>query len=163
MSLYEKIHGDLKESMKAKDALRTSTLRMLLSALQYRQDAVAKQAVSKGEDIPDGGVGLSDEEVVRIVRTQVKQRNESIEEFRKGSREELAAKEEKEKAILEEYLPAGLSDDELSGIVEEAVTETGATSKKDMGKMMKAVMAKVAGRADGKTVQQAVVKRLSEF
>lgn len=163
MSMLEQLHKDLKESIKAKNELRTSTLRMLISALQYRAEAVAKDMVGKGEEIPSGGIKLEDDEVVRAVRTQIKQRNESIEEFRKAGRDELADKEGAEKAMLEAYLPAGLSDEEIARIVEDAVAETGASSKRDMGVMMKTVMAKAAGRADGKTVQQAVMKRLSEF
>ena len=163
MSIYEKIHADLKESMKSRDELRTISLRMLLNACRYRREFLAKRMLDRGEELPEGGVELPDEDVIRVIRTQMKQRDEAFDEFEKAGRGELAEKEAKEKAILAAYLPAGLSDDEIAGIVEEAVAETGASSKKDMGKMMKAVMAKVAGRADGKAVQQAVAKRLAEF
>ncbi len=145
-TLTEKIRADLTESMKAKDAPRTSTLRMLQSALKYEQ-------IEKGRE-------LSDEEAVGIVQRAVKQRQDSIEQFTSGNRPELAAKERSELEMLQKYLPAQLSDEEAEAIVRDAIASTGAESKKDMGKVMKEVMANHKGRIDGRKVQEIVGRLL---
>ncbi|HUF16410.1 MAG TPA: GatB/YqeY domain-containing protein [Thermoanaerobaculia bacterium] len=145
-TLTEKIRADLTESMKAKDAPRTSTLRMLQSALKYEQ-------IEKGRE-------LSDEEAVGIVQRAVKQRQDSIEQFTSGNRPELAAKERSELEMLQKYLPAQLSDEEAEAIVRDAIASTGAESKKDTGKVMKEVMANHKGRIDGRKVQEIVGRLL---
>ena len=135
--------------MRAKDANKLGVLRMLKSALKY---AAIEKSGAEGE--------LDDAEATQVIRKQVKQRQDSIESFEKGGRAELAEKEKSEVAILNEYLPAAMSAEELSRIVRETIAEVGATSKAQMGAVMKALQAKVAGRADGKSLSQEVQKQL---
>ena len=149
MTLPQRIDSDLKDAMRAKDANKLAVLRMLKSAMKY---SAIEKAGAEGE--------LSDAESVQVIRKQVKQRQDSIESFEKGGRPELAAKEKEELAILNEYLPQGLSAEELSAAVRETITELGATSKAQMGAVMKALQAKLAGRADGKALSQEVQRQL---
>jgi uncharacterized protein YqeY len=148
MTLQERIDSDLKDAMRAKDAGKLAVLRMLKSAVKYA-------AIEK----PDGV--LDDAAATQVIRKQVKQRQDSIESFEKGGRAELAAKEKEEMEILNAYLPKGLSAEELSVLVREAIAEAGATSKAQMGAVMKAVQAKAAGRADGKTLSAEVQRQLA--
>ena len=148
MTLQERIDSDLKDAMRAKEAGKLAVLRMLKSAVKYA-------AIEK----PDGV--LDDATATQVIRKQVKQRQDSIESFEKGGRPELAAKEKEEMEILNAYLPKGLTAEELSTLVREAIAEVGATSKAQMGAVMKAVQAKAAGRADGKTLSAEVQKQLS--
>jgi uncharacterized protein len=150
MTLQERVDSDLKEAMRAKDTSKLGVLRMLKSALKYA--AIAKSGAE---------AELSDAEAVQVVRKQVKQRQDSIESFEKGGRAELAAKEKNELSILNAYLPQAMSSDELAKVVRETIAETGATSKAQMGGVMKALQAKVASRADGKTLSQEVSRQLS--
>src|SRR5882762_6529428 len=147
MSLQERVSQEIKAAMLAKAADRLSALRMLKSALGYAQ------IERKTENLPDA-------EVVAIVQKAVKKRRDSVEQFEKGGRAELAAKEKEEIAVLESFLPAALSPEELDSLVRTTIQELGATSKKDMGPVIKAVQAKAAGRADGKTVSGLVGKLL---
>jgi uncharacterized protein YqeY len=147
MTLPERIDADLKNAMRAKDAGKLAVLRMLKSALKYA-------AIER----PDGN--LDDSSATQVIRKQVKQRQDSIESFEKGGRPELAAKEKEELEILNAYLPQGLSAVELSALVRDTIAEVGATSKAQMGAVMKALQAKVAGRADGKTLSAEVQKQL---
>jgi uncharacterized protein YqeY len=148
MTLQQKIQLDLSEAMKAKDQLRLSVLRMMKTAVKNKE-------VEKMKPLEDG-------EVISVLNTLVKQRKDSVEQFRKGGREELAQKEEAEIKIVEEYLPAAASDEEIRDAVAEAIRETGALSMRDMGKVMKATMARLAGKsADGSRVSQLVKERLS--
>lgn len=146
----ELIMEDLKAAMKAKDTVALSTLRALKTAL-------TNTAIESGnkDNIVDETTALA------LVRKQIKQRQDSIEQFLSANRPELAESEKAEISVLEKYLPAALSDTEVDAIVDAAIHETGATSKADMGKVMGIVQAKAAGRADGKTLSQAVMKRLS--
>lgn len=146
----ELIMEDLKAAMKAKDTVALSTLRALKTAL-------TNTAIESGnkDNIVDETTALA------LVRKQIKQRQDSIEQFLSANRPELAESEKAEISVLEKYLPAALSDAEVVAIVDAAIQETGATSKADMGKVMGIVQAKAAGRADGKTLSQAVMKRLS--
>jgi uncharacterized protein YqeY len=148
MTLPERIDSDLKDAMRAKDAGKLAVLRMLKSALKYA-------AIER----PDGL--LDDATATQVIRKQVKQRQDSIESFEKGGRPELAAKEKEEMELLNAYLPKGLSAEELSALVRETISEVGATSKAQMGAVMKAVQAKAAGRADGKTLSAEVQRQLS--
>jgi hypothetical protein len=150
MTLQERVDSDLKEAMRAKDAMKLGVLRMLKSALKYA--AIAKS---------DAEAELSDAEAVQVIRKQAKQRQDSIESFEKGGRAELADKEKEELAILNTYLPQGMSPDELAKVVRETIAELGATSKAQTGAVMKALQAKVGGRADGKTLSSEVQKQLS--
>jgi uncharacterized protein YqeY len=150
MILQERVDSDLKEAMRAKDTRKLAVLRMLKAALNYA--AIAK---------PGAEAELSDTEAAQVVRKQVKQRQDSIESFEKGGRAELAAKEKEELLILNTYLPQAMSSDELAELVRATIAETSATSKAQMGDVMKALQAKVAGRADGKTLSQEVSRQLS--
>jgi uncharacterized protein len=147
--LHDRLDSNLKEAMRAKDATKLGVLRMLKSALKYA--AIAKS----GSDAE-----LSDAEAAQVIRKQAKQRQDSIESFEKGGRVELAEKEKEELSILNAYLPQAMSADELAVAVRETIAEVGATSKAQMGAVMKALQVKVAGRADGKTLSQEVQKQL---
>ena len=150
MTLQQRVDSELKAAMRAKDATKLGVLRMLKSALKYA--AIAKS---------DAEAELSDAEAVQVIRKQAKQRQDSIESFEKGGRAELADKEKDELAILNTYLPQGMSPDELAKVVRETIAELGATSKAQMGAVMKALQAKVGGRADGKTLSVEVQKQLT--
>lgn len=147
MSLLEKVNGDLKVSMKAKDEIRNNTLRQI-------KTAVMNSEIKKGQP-------LSDEEVSAVIFSLVKSHNDSIESFKKGGRTELVEKEERELSILKTYLPEQLSDEELKKIIGEAIAETGASSAKDTGKVMGRIMPKVKGKADGSKISL-IVKQLLE-
>lgn len=147
MSLQQRLTEDLKAAMLARDTERLSTIRLLKSALGYAQ-------------IERKNENFSDTEVIALVQKEAKKRRDSIEQFEKGGRTDLADKEKKELAVLEGYLPKALSPEELEALVRAAIQETGATSKKDMGVVMKAAQAKAAGRADGKAISTVVSKLL---
>ncbi|MEO8572579.1 MAG: GatB/YqeY domain-containing protein [Pyrinomonadaceae bacterium] len=148
MTLNEQIISDLTEAMKAKDVGRLSTLRMVKSNLMNRK-------IEKGDE-------LTDEEVTKALQSLVKQRRDSIEQYEKAGRSDLAEKEASEISHIESYLPQAATPDEIKAAVEAAVAETGASSMKDMGSLMKATMAKLAGKsADGKAVSEAVKAKLS--
>lgn len=149
MNLLEQIDHDLKEAMKARDAFKLGVLRMVKSALKYA--AIEKGGVA---------VILSDEDSAAVLRKQIKQREDSVTSFEQGGRPELAEKEKMEIAILKAYLPQGLSEAEIEAIVREAIAEVGATSKAQMGAVMKAAQAKTAGRADGRQLSAIVQQQL---
>ena len=151
MTLQQRVDSDLKEAMRAKDATKLGVLRMLKSGLKYA--AIAKSGAE---------AELSDAETVQVIRKQAKQRQDSIESFEKGGRAELAEKEKEELAILNTYLPQGMSSEELATAVRETITELGATSRAQMGAVMKALQAKVGGRADGKTLSSEVARQLNQ-
>lgn len=144
--LTEQVRADLTESMKARTAERTSTLRMLQSALKNEQ-------INSGHE-------LSDEEALAVIRKSVKQRLDSIEQYTNAKRADLAAKEQAEIEILKHYLPPELSEAELESGLREIVASTGAQSKKDLGKVMKEATARFKGRADGKKIQEIVGRLL---
>ena len=149
MSLKQQIISDMTAAMKAQDAARTSTLRMLKAAIMNREK--------------DGTGELTDDDVLKLLRSQVKQRRDSVEQFEKAGRTELVAKEQAEIAIIETYLPQAASPEEIDQAVVAAIAETGASSMKDMGGVMKATMAKLAGKnADGKMVSEAVKTKLNQ-
>ncbi len=143
MTLAHRVDEDLKSAMKAREELRVSTLRLLKAA-------ASNAAIQKGKP------ALEDAEMVEVIGKLVKQRDESIAAYTKGNRPELAQKEETEAKILKSYLPAQLSEAELKEIVQAAVREAGASGPQAMGAVMKAVMPRVAGRADGKRVNEIV-------
>jgi uncharacterized protein YqeY len=149
MTLSQRIDSDLKGAMRAKDTAKLGVLRMLKSALKYA--AIAKSGAE---------AELNDAEVAQVIRKQAKQRQDSIESFEKGGRTELAEKERQELSILNAYLPQAMSPEEVSRIVRETIDEVGATSKAQMGAVMKALQAKLAGRVDGKTLSAEVQKQL---
>ena len=145
--LIERIEGEVKDAARARDKQRLGTLRMLKSALKYREIETGKE--------------LSDADVVQVAQTLIKQRRDAAGQFRSGGRPELAQNEEAEIVVLESFLPKQLSDDELAQLANDAVTETGATDPKGMGAVMKALMPKIAGRAEGKRVSDAVKAALA--
>ena len=149
MTFLERVDADLKEAMRAKDTTKLGVLRMLKSALKYA--AIAKSGAE---------AEISDVEAVQVIRKQVKQRQDSIESFEKAGRAELVEKEKEELGILNGYLPQPLSADEISKIVRETIAEAGATSRAQMGAVMKALQTKVAGRVDGKALSAEVQKQL---
>jgi len=146
--LTQRIDDDIKSAMKAKEALKLSALRMLKAA-------ASNAAIAKGKS------NLEDAEVMEVIGKLIKQRGESVEAYTKGNRPELAQKEQTEAKILQAYLPAQLSDEELKGIVQAAVKEAGGSGPQAMGAVMKLVMPKVAGRADGKRVNEFVRQSLA--
>jgi len=150
MTLSAKIDHDIKEAMKARDADRLGSLRMLKSSLKY---AVIEKGAGTEAD-------LADTDVITVLRKRIKQCQDAIDGFVKGGRAEQADKEKAEMSLLESYLPAGLSAEELSVLVRSAIAETGATGKAQMGAVMKVVMANAAGRTDGKAVNTEVLKQL---
>ena len=147
MSLKQQIIADLTTSMKAQDSARTSTLRMVKAGIVNRE-------IEKGGE-------LDDDELAKLLRSMVKQRKDSVEQFEKGARPELAAKEQAEIEVIEAYLPQGASQEEIEKAVAAAIAETGAASMKDMGKVMKAAQSALAGKnADGRAVSETVKAKL---
>jgi uncharacterized protein YqeY len=147
MPIVEQIEKDLVAALKAQEALKLSVLRMIKAALMNKK-------VERGK-------AVDDTEALAVLRTLAKQRHESVEAFRKGGREDLAAKEEAEIKIVEAYLPAAASDEDIDAAVSAAMAETGASTAKDFGKVMKAAVAKLAGKsADGKRVSEKVRAKL---
>ncbi len=148
MSLKDKLAEEMKGAMKSQDKVRLSTIRMLISAVKYKEI--------------DLGKVLTDEEVIETVTSSVKQRRDSIEQFTNAGRNDLVEKEEAELKILQGFLPKQLSVEEVEAEIDRTVTEAGASGMKDLGKVMKLLMPKVAGRADGKMVSDKVRERLSK-
>ena len=144
MTLRDKIHTDLLAAMKAKEETKTGALRLL------------KAAVMKFEVSGNKKKDATDEEVLQIIGREVKQRKDSIEAYRKGGRDDLAVHEEAELKILQAYLPAQMSEEEVKKVVNQAISQTGASSKADFGKVMGAIMAQVKGKADGQMVSKVV-------
>jgi uncharacterized protein len=144
------LQEELKKSMRARDELRTSVLRMLLSAINYYE-------------IQKGGAGYeaSEEDVLSVIQKEAKQRRDSIEEYKKADRGELVDKEQKELEILQAFLPEQMSEDEIKTIVDQTITESGATSMQDMGKVMGALNGKLKGKADMGIVSNLVREKLS--
>ncbi len=147
MSLQEQIRAALKDAMRARDETKMTTLRLVLTAIKERE----KEARSL----------LEDQEVISVITSQIKQRRESIEQYRKAGREDLAQTEENELQILQGYMPEQISEEEISNTLDEIIAEVGAVSMKDMGKVMKATMAKLAGKADGRAINAMVKAKLS--
>jgi uncharacterized protein YqeY len=148
MSLQDKIQSDIAAAMRTKDSLKLGVLRMMKTAVKNKEVEKMK--------------ALDEPEVLAVFNSLVKQRKDSIDQFRKGGREELAQKEEAEIKVIESYLPAAASDEDIRTAIEEAVQETGASSMKDMGRVMKATQARLAGKtADGARVSQLVKEKLA--
>jgi uncharacterized protein YqeY len=147
--LKDRLHADLNTAMKARDELTTATLRMVLTAVT-NEEVAGKTARE-----------LSDDEVIKVLGREAKKRREAAEAFEGAGRGELAARERAEGEVLDRYLPAPLSDEELAELVAAAISEAGATSPRDMGAVMKIVQPRVAGRADGKRISDAVRHRLA--
>ena len=147
MSLQNEISSALKDAMRAKDEAKLSSLRLVLTAIKKREKEVRRS--------------LEDQEVISVISTQIKQRRESIDQYRKAGREDLAKSEESELQVLQAYMPEQVSEEEMSQALDEVIAEVGAVSMKDMGKVMKAAMVKLAGRADGRAINEMVKTKLS--
>lgn len=147
MSLQEQISAALKDAMRARDEVKMATLRLVLTAIKNRE----KEARSL----------LEDQEVISVITTQIKQRRESIEQYQKAGREDLVQREESELQILQGYMPEQVSEEEIANTLDEIIAEVGAVSMKDMGKVMKAAMAKLAGKAEGGVINAMVKAKLS--
>ncbi len=148
--LSQQITEDMKTAMREKNAVALNTVRMLKSAIK-------NVAIEKG----GADAELTDVEIVAVIRKEVKKRQDSVEQFQKGGREELVERENAEIAVLNKYLPQALSEDELAKLIDEAVEKIGATSRKEMGQVMKLLQETTGGRADGKALSQAVMAKLS--
>ncbi|MEJ5300032.1 MAG: GatB/YqeY domain-containing protein [Thermodesulforhabdaceae bacterium] len=148
MSIKDQIEEALKEAIRSRNEIAKNALRGLLTAVKNKEKDLKR--------IPN------DSELLQIISSQIKQRKESIEQFKSGGREDLAEKEAQEITVLETFLPKQLTQEELEAIVDECIREVGAVTAKDMGKVMKAIMPKVAGKADGKLVNELVKARLSQ-
>ena len=147
MALKDQLDADMKAAMKEKDALKLSVVRMLKSAIKYREIEAMKP--------------LDDAGVQSVIASEIKRRRDSVEQYRQGGREDLASKEEAEIAILQSYLPAQLSPEELAKAVDAAIQRVGAQGPKDMGKVMKELQPEVQGKAEGKVVSELVKQKLA--
>ncbi|KGX83507.1 GatB/YqeY domain-containing protein [Pontibacillus marinus] len=148
MSLLDHLNQDMKQAMRNKEKEKLATIRMVKSALQ-------NEAIKLGKD------ELSEEEELAVLSRELKQRKDSLQEYENAGRDDLAEKSEREIELIQSYMPDQLSEDELDEIVQETIKEVGATSKKEMGQVMSAIMPKVKGKADGSQVNQLVQKHLS--
>jgi hypothetical protein len=147
MSLEERLVEEMKQALKSNDKLRLSTIRMIRSALKNKEIELRKK--------------LEDEEVVKVIQVMVRKGEESVEQFQIGGRMDLVEKEKKEIEILKSFLPQPFSQEEILKIIDQSIQETQASSLKDIGKVMKSVMPKIGGKADGKLINQLVKERLS--
>ena len=148
--LLEKLNEDYKEAVRNKDEIKRNTINLLLSGLKYRQI-----------ELRASGKELTDEEIIGVISKEIKKRKEAIELYEKGNRQDLAEKEKRELEILESYMPKQLSEEELLKIIDETIKSVGASSPSDVGKVMKELMPKVKGKADGSLVKSLVEKRLA--
>jgi uncharacterized protein YqeY len=147
--LKKRIDDDLKEALKSKDSVTLSVLRMLKSEIHYKE-------IERGSD-------LSDDDVISVLSTAIKRRKDSIQQFEKGGRDDLTSKEQEELAVVTKYMPEQLGDEELSQIISQAIDEEDASGPSDLGKVMRLVMPKVQGRADGKKVNKMVSSQLQSI
>jgi uncharacterized protein YqeY len=147
VSLITEIEGELTDAMRARDRVRTDALRLILTALRAAEKELGRE--------------LKDDEELQVLQRERKRRAEAAEAFRSGGREEQADKEDEELEVIEEFMPEPLGEDELERIVDDAIAETGATSLRDLGRVMADVMPQVAGRADGSAVSQLVREKLA--
>ncbi len=147
MSLEEKLLDEMKQAMKSNDRLRLSTIRMIRTAVKNKEIDLRKK--------------LEDDEILKVIQGMVRKSEEAIEQFNAGGRPDLVEKESREVEILKSYLPRALAQEEIVRIIDETIQETQASSMKDIGKVMKSVMPKLAGKADGKLINQLVKDRLS--
>lgn len=146
--MKEKLAEEMKSALKQRDKTRLSTIRLI-------RDAVKKKEIEQGREV------LDDDGVVRVISAMVRKSEEALEQFEKGGRQDLVEEENREIAILKSFLPQPLSKDEIEALIDEAVQEAGAVNVRDIGKVMKVLMPKVSGRADGRTINQMVRERLS--
>ena len=146
MGLKERLYEDMKRAMKERDKSKVNAIRMTLNAIKNREIELQRE--------------LSDDEIAQLISAQIRRREEAIEQFKRGERWDLVEEETKQVEILKGYLPEQLTEEELEGLIEETIKEVGATSPKDLGKVMRVIMPKVRGRADGSVVNQMVRRKL---
>jgi len=165
MTLKEKIRDNLKEAIRGKREKELSVLRLLLSGITSREKEkrymLSKEKLDLNEEELQNGSSLCEEEIIEVVFSEAKKRKESIDEFKKGGREDLVQKETEELEILKEYLPEQLSEEEIRKIVEETIKELGAESMKEIGKVMSSIMPKVKGKAEGGQISKFAKELLS--
>lgn len=149
MSLQDQLLAEMNKAAKARDRIKLSTIRLIRSAIKNKEIEKRKP--------------LEDEEILKVISSMIRQRGESIQQFRKGGREDLVKKEEAELMILQSFLPEQLSEEQIKKLIDEVLKETEATTFKDMGKVMRTLMPKIAGRADGAKVNQMVREKLSNL
>ena len=149
-TIKERLDADLKDAMRARDELKTSVLRMVKSAVKYKE-------------VEPGASALDDAGIISVMTTLVKQRRDSVEQYRAGARLDLAEKEEKEIAVIQGYMPQQLSGAELVAVIAKGITEAGAKGPKDMGAVMKIVSGRLKGRAEGKAISEEVKAQLSKL
>lgn len=163
MSLKQRLNDDLRDAMRGGDEVRKTTLRGLLAAVRTAEDTAVKARLDAGGGSNDEGgrlvVELADDDVIQVIRRQVKQRQDSIEQFDRAGRQELVQKEAAELAVLEQYLPQQMGQDQIEQEARAVIAETGATGPADKGKVMPVLMKRLAGKADGREIN-AVVTRL---
>lgn len=163
-SLLQKINDDLKASMRERNELKTSTLRMLISAIKYAEMKKQDAEYNKHPDSPDiKTITLTDPEILGVVAKEIKQREDSIEAYKKGNRQDLVEKESAEMAILKTYLPEQMSREEIMAEARQMIAETGAKGLSDKGKVMGKLVAKLKGKADGKIINEVVTDLLSSM
>jgi len=146
MSIKDRLSAEMKDAMRARDSVKVSTIRMVLSSVKYKE-------IEKGGPLDDDGM-------VSVLATAAKQRKEAIEQYRKGGRDDLAEKESSELAVIESFMPQQMSPEEVEEVVKKAITDTGASAPKDMGRVMKELMPQLKGKADGKLINELVKKHL---
>ena len=167
MSLKERIQADIKKAMPEKDQLKVSVLRMLMAAV-FNKEKEKRAKLSKTKDPPAGGEKLdelsklTDEEIIEVISSESKKRQDSIEQYEKGNRQDLADQEKKELEILMKYLPEQMTEEEIRKLVKEKVEELGASGSKDIGKVMGALMPQLKGKADGTAVNKIVQEELKK-
>jgi len=162
MSLKEKIQTDIKKAMQEKDQLKVTVLRMLMASIFNKEKAKRAKLSKTEEDLEklDELSQLTDEEITEVISSENKERKDSIEQYKKGDRQDLADQEKKELDILKDYLPEQMSEDEVRKIVKEKINETGASTPQDTGKVMGALMSELKGKADGGMVNRIVQEEL---
>jgi uncharacterized protein YqeY len=162
-ALMQKLNEDLKQSMRDKTELRTSTIRLLISAVRYAQMKRQDAEFNKNPNADLSQISMSDADIVSVVAKEIKQREDSIEAYTKGNRKDLADKESAEMAILKEYMPAQMSPEEIKAEAQAAINEVGAKSLSDKGKVMGKLVARLKGKADGKLINDAVTEILGKM
>ena len=166
MALRQQIQNDLNESVIGKEELRSSVLRLLLAAINNKETEkrtkIWKEKPKASVEDLEKGSKLTDEEIISVISSEIKKRRESVELFEKGGKKEMAEKEKKEAVILQKYLPEQMSEEELRKLAKEAVKQVGATTQKDMGKVMQALAPKTRGKADGSLISKVVKELLTD-
>jgi uncharacterized protein YqeY len=164
VELLKKLNDDLKQSMRERNEIKTSTLRLLISAIKYAELKKQDAEFNKHPEIADlKGITLTDADILAVVAKEIKQREDSIEAFKKGNRQDLVDKETSEMAILKTYMPQQLTREQIVAEAKQAIAEVGAKGASDKGKVMSRLMARLKGKADGKEINNVVTELLSSM